>query len=647
MIHWIHVRDIRLTLVAMALALGLLVGLPTIPAHAVTVVIPDAGLESAVRNWLAKPTGDISDSDMRSLTTLWVSGDIDDLTGLQYATNLTQLRISSYGQLSDIAPLASLTNLTEVWLTCRELTDITPVGGLTKLTVLGLTGSQVVDITPLANLTSLRRVALDWNQVTDITPLAGLTNLASVGLNGNYIADISPLSGLTNLVGLDLSSNMIADIAPVSGLANLSGLQLHDNQIADITPLTGLSSLRYLGLHGNQITDISPVAGLTGLTELDLNGNRIFDLAPVAGLVNLEYLHLSDNKIADITPVAGLTRLNRLFLSDNVIADITPVANLTNLSDLHLADNQFTEIAALAGLNKLMYLSLSNNYLDLRPDSPTMAMIEAVLARTDVEENVEYIPQRIAWVVTPTTGTHGFITPSTRQRVVPGTIRVFTMTPETGYHVADVLVDGASVGAVTSHTLGNVKANHTISATFAINSYTISASAGANGTVTPSGLVDHGTTKTFTITPVNGYRVADVLVDGVSVGALTSYTFTNVTANHTISASFSAMPRVNLGAPTAPKTMKRSKSYTVHGWLKPRHANGTKPVRIYKYKKAGDKWKSYGYVKAIASNYGAYSRYKVKMKLTSKGKWRLRACAPADSKHATTWSSKYDYVRVK
>ena len=107
--------------------------------------------------------------------------------------------------------------------------------------------------------------------------------------------------------------------------------------------------------------------------------------------------------------------------------------------------------------------------------------------------------------------------------------------------MADVLVDGVSVGAVTTYTFTNVTANHTIAASFAIDTYTITASAGANGTISPSRQRDGRTTaanQTFTITPAADYHVADVLVDGVSVGAVTSYTFTNVTANHTIAASF-------------------------------------------------------------------------------------------------------------
>jgi len=144
------------------------------------------------------------------------------------------------------------------------------------------------------------------------------------------------------------------------------------------------------------------------------------------------------------------------------------------------------------------------------------------------------------YTITATGGANGSISPSGVVTVNCGSSQIFTLTPNVGYHVADVLVDGSSVGAVTSYTFTNVTANHTISVTFAINTYTITASAGANGNISPTGAVavNHGANQSFTITPNSGYHVADVLVDGSSVGAVTSYTFTNVTANHTISVTF-------------------------------------------------------------------------------------------------------------
>ena len=70
--------------------------------------------------------------------------------------------------------------------------------------------------------------------------------------------------------------------------------------------------------------------------------------------------------------------------------------------------------------------------------------------------------------------------------------------------------------------------------------YTITASAGEGGAISPSGSVQvvRGGDKTFTITPGEGYEIADVLVDGESVGAVSSYTFENVRTRHTIEAVF-------------------------------------------------------------------------------------------------------------
>ena len=72
------------------------------------------------------------------------------------------------------------------------------------------------------------------------------------------------------------------------------------------------------------------------------------------------------------------------------------------------------------------------------------------------------------------------------------------------------------------------------------NTYIITASAGPNGSISPSGniTVNQGSDKLFTITPDTGYQIYDVLVDESSVGAVSSYTFTNVTEDHTIYATF-------------------------------------------------------------------------------------------------------------
>ena len=70
--------------------------------------------------------------------------------------------------------------------------------------------------------------------------------------------------------------------------------------------------------------------------------------------------------------------------------------------------------------------------------------------------------------------------------------------------------------------------------------YTIKATAGIHGSITPSGDVDvlHGGSQTFTIAANRGYAISNVKIDGVSIGAVKSYTFENVTGNHTIEVTF-------------------------------------------------------------------------------------------------------------
>ena len=81
---------------------------------------------------------------------------------------------------------------------------------------------------------------------------------------------------------------------------------------------------------------------------------------------------------------------------------------------------------------------------------------------------------------------------------------------------------------------------------------TITATADEHGTIEPAGTitVPKGESKTFTITPVSGYRIKDVLVDDVSVGAVSTYKFENVVDNHTIHATFARKHTPTPSTPT-------------------------------------------------------------------------------------------------
>jgi subtilisin family serine protease/predicted ester cyclase len=137
-------------------------------------------------------------------------------------------------------------------------------------------------------------------------------------------------------------------------------------------------------------------------------------------------------------------------------------------------------------------------------------------------------------------GPNGRISPSGHVAVTRGSSMTFNMVADAGYIIGDVLVNGASVGNPSSYTFENVTAHQTISVGFTPVTFTIAATAGEHGQILPEGeiIVNQGSNKSFEIIPDTGYHIEDVVVNGESVGAVGEYTFTNVRADHSISASF-------------------------------------------------------------------------------------------------------------
>lgn len=140
-------------------------------------------------------------------------------------------------------------------------------------------------------------------------------------------------------------------------------------------------------------------------------------------------------------------------------------------------------------------------------------------------------------------GTGGTVTPSGAVGVMQGRSLTLAITPDNGYRILSITDNGVPQSVDSSYSLTNVTADHAIVVTFQ-KTYTITASAGPNGTISPIGevIVDSGANRNFSLTGNLGFRVGDVLVDGTSVGALTSYSFENVTADHTIEVTFVTAP---------------------------------------------------------------------------------------------------------
>ncbi|WP_417909802.1 hypothetical protein [Candidatus Electronema sp. PJ] len=142
------------------------------------------------------------------------------------------------------------------------------------------------------------------------------------------------------------------------------------------------------------------------------------------------------------------------------------------------------------------------------------------------------------WTVTPSAGTGGTTDPSSVQKVEHGLTTSFTITPNTGYSIDTVSGCNGTLNGNT-YTTGVITGDCTVTASFKLNSYTVTPSAGDNGTINPNTpqTVYYGSTTDFTITPSIGYSINTVEGCG---GTLNGNTYTTgiITGDCTVTASF-------------------------------------------------------------------------------------------------------------
>ena len=387
------------------------------------VHIPDLALRGALEEALGKTAGeDITQAEMTTLTRFsaqWIG--VRDLTGLEYATNLTKLGLSG-NLITDVSPLAGLTHVRTLSLPSNRIMDVSPLQGLTELWTLDLTNNLISDVTPLTQLTKLGRLLLDHNRIVDVSPLQGLTPHMyelELGLTNNRIVDVSPLQGLTHLYDLKLTNNQIVDVSPLAKLTGARYISLENNRIVDVSPLAKLTGLRVISLAGNPVTDFSPLYGLTThslrnydfevvpettsesidipdshlrralegqlskrigepITRADMEGLKTLTLGDVGDFTGMETaINLTRLEIfgqgykrgsMDWRFLTHLTHLQRLTIIGYDLLDVSPLQHLTNLRDLNLNHNRITDVSPLQHLTNLRGLILENNdIVDVSP----------------------------------------------------------------------------------------------------------------------------------------------------------------------------------------------------------------------------------------------------------------------------------------
>jgi hypothetical protein len=155
------------------------------------------------------------------------------------------------------------------------------------------------------------------------------------------------------------------------------------------------------------------------------------------------------------------------------------------------------------------------------------------------------------YTVSTSAGQGGGIDPASA-KVPHGDTAQFTIKPDTGFQILSVSGCSGTLNGNT-YTTGQITENCTVTAAFKIATYTVSIlkSGSGSGSIIAQGLIcegnvcsgeyAHGTKIMFNVQPDPGFRVADVKIDGISIGAVNAFTFKKMTGNHSIEIIFAPL----------------------------------------------------------------------------------------------------------
>ena len=254
-------------------------------------LVPNEELRDIIKKEL-ELEGQLTKSDLKELESIDDIVGVNNIEGLQYAENLTELKVyTSKDDFDQLSKLSKLDNLKELKITSDkiEIDTLSPLEEISEL--------EILDFSIIGSLEPASKA-----KITDLSALTHLQNLKELRLNPYEVKDYDSLTEMKDLQVLTISNVSNEEFSRFDELENLKSLRI-DN------PLKAQEN--------EAITDLSPISSLTDLEELRLSNNEIKDITPLRDLTNLEILDLSNNKIEDIHPLKKLDNLTEVRLANN------------------------------------------------------------------------------------------------------------------------------------------------------------------------------------------------------------------------------------------------------------------------------------------------------------------------------------------
>ncbi|MBM5595868.1 LapB repeat-containing protein [Listeria seeligeri] len=247
------------------------------------VNIPDPAFKSYLNGLIGQPsTSDITEAQMDTITAITINGgSVSDITGIDYAHNLTSVRIANT-QVTDFSLLASLPKLTNISLagsniTSSSIPNLNNLQNLTNLSIspASLDNSALTKINKIPNLTFLD---LDSNySLTDIMPLQSLPNLVTLFVQFCGIHDYRGIENFPKLNNLSAYGQNVGRTVLINSTIKSSALNYNEAAQTIFVPFT-LMTDRTVNFNGDLIpfsTSTSSSNTYFTLNEQQINGSRL------------------------------------------------------------------------------------------------------------------------------------------------------------------------------------------------------------------------------------------------------------------------------------------------------------------------------------------------------------------------------------
>ncbi|EAG2594447.1 lmo0610 family class 1 internalin [Listeria monocytogenes] len=247
------------------------------------VNIPDPALKSYLNGLLGQPsTSDITEAQMDTITDVTISNaSLTDLTGLDYAHNLTILHLTNTG-VTDYSLVANIPSLTNLNISGSNLTtnSVPDLNGLTNVTNLNLSSGKLDNsaLTKFNKLPNLTFLNLDNNpSITDFMPLKSLPNLASLFIQFCGVNDFRGIDSFPKLTNLAAFGQNVGSAVLINSTIKSSALNYNEANQTIFVPFTLMTerSMNFDGYLFPFTTNTASSSTYFTLNGVQISGSRL------------------------------------------------------------------------------------------------------------------------------------------------------------------------------------------------------------------------------------------------------------------------------------------------------------------------------------------------------------------------------------